>query len=58
MKSFSEILKYNKKWIYLTAIIIVAAAALYSTYYYFMVYLAKPNFDDESFNFVSSDNKL
>jgi len=56
MKSFSEILKYNKKWIYLTAIIIVAAAALYSTYYYFMVYLAKPNFDDESFNFVSSDS--
>ena len=56
MKSIGEFLKYNKKWIYLTAIIIiVAAAALYSIYYYFMVYLTKPNFNDKSFNFVSSD---
>jgi len=57
MSGVSKFLKYNKRWIYLAAIIIiVAAAASYSTYYYFKVYLTKPNFDDELFNFVSSDS--
>ncbi|MBA7472420.1 hypothetical protein ES707_07746 [subsurface metagenome] len=57
MSDVSKFLKYNKRWIYLAAIIIiVAAAASYSTYYYFKVYLTRPNFDDELFNFVSSDS--
>ncbi len=57
MSDVSKFLKYNKRWIYLAAIIIiVAAAASYSTYYYFKAYLTKPNFDDELFNFVSSDS--
>jgi len=57
MSGVSKFLKYNKIWIYLAAIIIiVAAAASYSTYYYFKVYLTRPNFDDESFNFISSDS--
>jgi len=57
MGGVSKFLKYNKRWIYLAVIIvIVAAAASYSTYYYFKAYLAKPNFDDELFNFISSDS--
>jgi len=57
MSGVSKFLKYNKRWIYLAAIIIiVAAAASYSTYYYFKAYLTEPNFDDELFNFVSSDS--
>jgi len=59
MNDVGKFLKYNKKrWIYLAVIIvIVVAAASYSAYYYyFKVYLAKPNFDDELFNFVSSDS--
>ena len=57
MSGISKFLKYNKRWIYLAVIIvIIAAAASYSTYYYFKVYLTKPNFDDELFNFISSDS--
>ena len=57
MSGISKFLKYNKRWIYLAVIIvIIAAAASYSTYYYFKVYLTRPNFDDESFNFISSDS--
>lgn len=57
MSGVSKFLKYNKRWIYLAVIIvIVAATASYSTYYYFKAYLTKPNFDDELFNFVSSDS--
>ena len=55
-KRFLKYIKYNKRWIYFTVIFIIVVSALYSTYYYFKIYLTKPNFDDEQFNFISSDS--
>ncbi len=49
---FLDFLKEDRKWIYLVVIFVLAA---FGIFYYFKIYLAKPSFIDEQFNFVNSN---
>ena len=56
-KRVSKFLIENAKKLFYVLIILVSIAGivLFSIYFYFNIYL-KPNFDDESFNFITADN--
>jgi len=52
-KRFLKYIKNNRKWFYLTVIFIVVVSVSFFTYYYLKIY--PPNFNDEHFNFISSN---